>query len=66
MSTRILYDDADGSGVLYDSVTEVPFGILMHGDRAELEEFLAWLPRDARDYRYEDLPGLWRNFQDRE
>ena len=59
MGVRVLYDFDAKTSVIYDSVTETVFGILMHADREEVYEWLNTLPKDARLMSHADLEASW-------
>lgn len=64
MSVRII-TDGDNS-VIYDSVTMTAFGPVFNRDE-DPDEFLEWLPNDARSYNGQELwilVGDWREERD--
>lgn len=66
MSVRII-TDGDNS-VIYDSVTMTAFGPVFGRDE-DPDEFLEWLPQDARSYNGQELWSLvgdWREQRDNE
>ena len=48
MGVKIIRED--GMSCLYDSVTMTAFGVVHSGDDLDLDDFLEWLPEDARKY----------------
>jgi hypothetical protein len=66
VSVRILYSIHEHRAVLYDSVTMTAFGPVVHDDvddaQTQLEEFLEWLPDDARRYTSVELDKEWGIF----
>jgi len=64
MGVRILEGNGEGDSkgaCFYCSTTDWAFGPLM-GSREEAEEFLKWLPTDPRDYKDNELEGLYGDF----
>lgn len=54
MSVRILKDQEDGYSCLYCSTTGIVFGEIFSEDE-DANEFLEWLPIDARKYSDREL-----------
>ncbi len=59
MGCRILSGSA-GAG-FYCSVSDVVFGPLME-DKSQAEDFMKWLDKDPREYKVDDLMGLFNKF----
>jgi hypothetical protein len=62
MSVRIISDQYDDMAVLYDSVTETAFGMIVRStDEGDIgatevaEKFLDWLECDARERRSDQI-----------
>jgi hypothetical protein len=65
MGVRILEDKEQGYKCLYCSTTMWAFGGLFYEDE-NIEEFLEWLPKDARIYKDNELEAKisdWRNIK---
>ena len=63
MSVRII-EGTDGYKCLYDSETMTAFGPIFY-DEDDMDDFLEWLPQDARTYSKEVLDQLaheWREY----
>ncbi len=63
MGVRIIEDKESGYKCMYDSVTMWAFGGIFYEDE-DIENFLNWLPQDARKYQDYDLRSKiheWRN-----
>ena len=77
MGLKILEDKDQQMAVLYCSVTMVTFGPVIHPSGCFLDEdgcemsaadiaddFIEWLPIDARKYPLDELSDLWVKFID--
>lgn len=58
MGVKILTADS-GEQVLYDSVTMTAFGVVHENSDYDLDGFLEWLEKDAREYSQAELDGLY-------
>ena len=77
MGLKILEDKEQEMAVLYCSVTMFTFGPVFHPSEMFLDEdggplsageiaqdFIDWLPKDARKYPLDELSDLWVKFID--
>lgn len=48
--------------VLVCNTSDRPFGVVFHGNRAKADAFLAWLPKDPREYEEGELEELFNSF----
>jgi hypothetical protein len=62
MAVRIL-EDKDGYKALYCSTTMTAFGPIFYEDD-DVEAFLEWLPKDARNYTDGELSDQYYQFRD--
>lgn len=58
MGVKILTADS-GEQVLFDSTTMQAFGTVHEQDEFDLQDFLEWLPKDARQYSQQELDSLY-------
>lgn len=63
MGVRVIESAEGDLASLYDSVTMTSFGPVLESEE-EAEMFLAWLPRDAREYEDRDLANQYAAFRD--
>ena len=61
MGVHVL-EDKDGLKALYCSTTMHAFGPIFYEDD-DVEEFLQWLPNDARNYTDNDLNGKYYDWK---
>lgn len=61
MAVRILTSE-DGEQVLYCSTTMQAFGPVHENIEYDLEDFLEWLPKDARTYGQDELTDLYHSW----
>jgi hypothetical protein len=64
MGLRILRDRTDDMAAMYDSVTDWAFGPVFYGPAAadRCQDFIDWLPNDARTYSEADLEHLYSDW----
>ena len=55
MSVRIITNESDGYQVMYCSTTMQAFGPVLTNDDLDMEDFIKWLPQDARKYDQREL-----------
>jgi len=68
MGVRIITDIESGEQVIYDSVTMTAFGPVF-GKEDDVDDFLEWLPEDARKYEQralDDKVHEWRRQREEE
>lgn len=57
-------DDANDEQVLVCSTTGAVFGFIFAAEWDVVQQFLEWLPEDARHFDNDDLGVKWHEFQD--
>lgn len=59
MGLRILTDSDQGYQILYCSTSMTAFGPVHGNDEFDLQDFVEWLPMDARKYGQVELDKLY-------